>query len=784
MTSVVGSTDVPRVFLRHTLVRILWDASLAPTFVSTLNLNATREQLHNFVSIEFEPNQLGVDSAVKQLTNIINTAAEMVLPVKNSRLRKKKKKIKKPWFTSECLTLKKRLSRLAAKMKEAPFNRNARDKYRATYLEYRTLLRKEERKHTQNIKQQLISMENKDPKTFWDLVSKVSKDDGRVNDSADKGDENFGANLKKYHSYFSKLYNKPLDTDEKNLGATVFGSSLSEKFRASNVSEHLNIPFTEEEILSGAAKLKNGKASGFDSVLNECLRHGRHALSIPIQKLFNLIRQSGCYPNDWTFNILSTIYKGGQKDDLDNYRGISVGSCFGKMFGLLLTNRLRNTIAKFSLIGPNQIGFLEGNRASDHVFVVNTLVNKIVKNEGKNLYVAFIDLKKAYDSVDRNFLFSKLWALGLDGSFLNIIKSIYRSVKQCVKLGGTLIEPIPTTVGVKQGCNLSPLLFNLFIEDMKLEFDHDCDQVSLDDTHLSHLLFADDLVLFSTSKDGLQRCLDKVDRFCNKWGLNINSKKSNIMIFNKTGIKPRNLAFKVGEKELPITNRYKYLGTMISASGSFTGAIENLSDRAKKAYFAVRKVLNKLNFEPKVALKIFDTLIKPILTYNCEVWTQLNSRQIKMLNKEDNEAFVFEKFLSVAEKQHLRFCKGILGVKKSCSNLAVLGDLGRTPISIFCLRQSLLFFHRLSSMDNHSLVAKAFNESIGLQRDNKYSWMSSLHCLAKQFSLDLDICRARNMKTSTFKNIITRKLNNAFNAYWSRAITSTVGRSKKGSNKL
>ena len=87
-------------------------------------------------------------------------------------------------------------------------------------------------------------------------------------------------------------------------------------------------------------------------------------------------------------------------------------------------------------------------------------------------------------------------------------------------------------------------------------------------------------------------------------------------------------------------------------------------------------------------------------------------------------------------------------------------------------------------MDNHSLVAKAFNESIGLQRDNKYSWMSSLHCLAKQFSIDLDICRARNMKTSTFKNIITRKLNNAFNAYWSRAITSTVGRSKKGSNKL
>ena len=105
-------------------------------------------------------------------------------------------------------------------------------------------------------------------------------------------------------------------------------------------------------------------------------------------------------------------------------------------------------------------------------------------------------------------------------------------------------------------------------------------------------------------------------------------------------MRPRNLLFTVGGRELPITNRYKYLGTMLSASGSFTAAMENLSDRAKKAYFAVRKVLNKLNFEPKVSLKIFDSLIKPILTYNCEIWTQLNSRQIKMLCKDNNGTFV------------------------------------------------------------------------------------------------------------------------------------------------
>ena len=110
----------------------------------------------------------------------------------------------------------------------------------------------------------------------------------------------------------------------------------------------------------------------------------------------------------WSVNVLSTIHKGGCKDDLDNYRGISVSSCFGKLYGSLLSCRLEETIAKFELIGPHQIGFLKGHRTADHVFIVNSLVNKIVKKEGKIIYAAFIDLRKAYDSVDRSFLFNKL----------------------------------------------------------------------------------------------------------------------------------------------------------------------------------------------------------------------------------------------------------------------------------------------------------------------------------------------------------------------------------------
>ena len=83
------------------------------------------------------------------------------------------------------------------------------------------------------------------------------------------------------------------------------------------------------------------------------------------------------------------------------------------------------------------------------------------------------------------------------------------------------------------------------------------------------------------------------------------------MIFNDTGVKPRNLSFKVREKEFRIANRYKYPCTTLLASGSFIATMENLSARAIQAYLTVRKVLNEVNFAPKVALKFFDSFIKP-----------------------------------------------------------------------------------------------------------------------------------------------------------------------------
>ena len=116
-------------------------------------------------------------------------------------------------------------------------------------------------------------------------------------------------------------------------------------------------------------------------------------------------------------NYLITIHKKGDLDDPDNYRGIAIGSVLGKVFSLILLDRLESVVQISNPISPNQIGFKKGHRTSDHIFVLKTIVDKIVKTEKRKLFVAFIDFRKAYDRINKTLLFLKLQRVGIQGLF-------------------------------------------------------------------------------------------------------------------------------------------------------------------------------------------------------------------------------------------------------------------------------------------------------------------------------------------------------------------------------
>ena len=436
--------------------------------------------------------------------------------------------------------------------------------------------------------------------------------------------------------------------------------------------------------------------------------------------------------------ILKPIYKKSDSKLTDNYRGLAIGSVFAKFFSFILLNRLNTFIDTNKIISPNQIGFMKGSRTSDHIFLVKTLVEKIVKKEGKKLYTAFIDFKKAYDTVDRIVLLDRLKKLGINGLLLQNIEAMYYKTEYLVKYKNGHLDPISSNVGLKQGCPLSPMLFNIYIDDIINIFNDKCDPVTLQGKKISHFLYADDLIILSTSENGLQTGLDKLHDFAFKKHLSVSIDKSKTMIFNKTG-KLIKRVFNIGGEHLESVQTFSYLGYEISASGSNSFAIKNLYDKASKAIQFIFKTIARFNIPVKTSIRLFDAYISPIILYNVENWGEMTNKEIRNVGK----GTFWEDILNAkASIIHRKFLKYILGVTKSCPNLAVMGETGEIPLLLKGYKLMIQYWHRVTNLPDRNLAKTALLENINL----KTNWITTIEKLINTFNLSDFINNGNKLK--------------------------------------
>ena len=251
--------------------------------------------------------------------------------------------------------------------------------------------------------------------------------------------------------------------------------------------------------------------------------------------LFNNILEKGGSIPLWSLSAIVPIFKNGPQDDPNNYRGISLLSSLGKLFYSVLNNRLLNYCREKAILSPSQLGFLPGNRTTDAHLILYNLICKYCHRNNMKIYGCFVDFSKAFDSLPRDILFKKLISYGISGRFFNALKSLYSNDKSCIKIEGKISNAFLINQGVRQGCPLSPLLFNIFLADLSIKLDGE-NKVSLDNNHdINCLLWADDLLLLSDTEDGLNKILQQLYTYCNENFLTINIDKTKCMIFNKTG---------------------------------------------------------------------------------------------------------------------------------------------------------------------------------------------------------------------------------------------------------
>ena len=393
---------------------------------------------------------------------------------------------------------------------------------------------------------------------------------------------------------------------------------------------------------------------------------------------------------------------------------------------------------------------MEGAQTSDHIFLLQTIIEKVVKRNRKKLFCAFVDFKKAYDTVNRTTLLRKLQNLGINGIFYKNIATMYADSEYSIKLRNSFLDPIKSNLGLRQGCPLSPILFNIYIDDIKNIFHENCDPIEIQGKQINHFLYADDLVLLSSSAEGLQNCLERLKEFSMANNQAINTGKTKTMIFNHTGRLIRQNFF-VGNIKLEQVQIFCYLGFEVKASGVVSSAINTLYDKANKAMRPLMGVISRFSIPIRTSLKLFHTYISPIILYTTENWVTLSNRKLQNFTQDSIFSGTYNEKTDIL---HRHFLKYILGTSRSCPNMAVYGETGEIPLSLKSYRLMLNYWYRLTKLSDDTLVKTALTENT-LLRTN---WIKTIEKLINLFNLtdlpgNLALFKVKVQKTITDKFI-------------------------------
>ena len=315
---------------------------------------------------------------------------------------------------------------------------------------------------------------------------------------------------------------------------------------------------------------------------------------------------------------------------------------------------------------------------------------------------------------------------------MRLLRNIYSASSLCVKVPGGRSLDFPSAIGLKQGCNLSPLLFNIFINDFLVEISgHQIGSPYLGDIAINGLFYADDLVLISETKEGLQVLLDKLYNYTNSWCLQVNKSKTKCVVFSAQKKRPMNVV-NFGGAPLITAETYCYLGTVFSRNGSLNEAGHILHKKAIKALHGlIQKVYKYKSCDPKIMLDLFDRMILPVAMYNSEIWGTM----CFPVNENNDDFLGVSPQKNPVEDVQIRFCKRLLGVREKTSNWGVTSELGRHPTVILIMEKIIKFWDHLTQSKSPILRA-ALQTSINLDASGKRVWFSFLRRCLKQVEMD------------------------------------------------
>ncbi|KAH9401742.1 hypothetical protein TYRP_017147 [Tyrophagus putrescentiae] len=331
------------------------------------------------------------------------------------------------------------------------------------------------------------------------------------------------------------------------------------------------------------ARASKRKATGVDNVANEHLVASSGVLSSCWARIFTHVATHLQLPEQWRVSVLFLLYKNkGEKDDPDNYRGISLLCSAYKTFTKLLLGRLETRLV--DQLSPGQFGFRRGRSTLDAIrIVVDRLQEERAKKKKageKGFYALFVDFKKAFDSISRRLLVDKLRnQFGLEENYVNLVRCLLLNNTlrfkqdrcQCGNFHGSRTEVVQSR-GVLQGDSLSPFLFILYINDVVKAVESA--------SKAQVLLYADDMIILSENRTELRKAIGELARWSQENHLEVNTAKTKVMKFRGGGRICDDDVFYMNGDLLEITNEYTYLGVTLQTALGFNKQVKRTKAKA------------------------------------------------------------------------------------------------------------------------------------------------------------------------------------------------------------